>query len=274
MPRVDRLAVTVSLVMMGLALSVIIALPAQQLSMRVLGSSLSVNFSGVSQFGVVVIAVACVGVDALMRTHPLVHARSLAYTATFWVLPCVVTLASMLVLGDLSWWGYQVVLIGLTGVALGLVMVAQYRSIDAHDPRHRLARLALNGAVYVAALVVFVSLYGSRQRSIVSATGILIASGLLAIELYRSSPQASLRQVWLFATLTALLMGELTWALNYSSVDARIGGAFLLLVFYLLSGLVQQHLWQRLTRHAWIEYAVVCAVAMLALGSFSRFAGG
>ncbi|MHB0857520.1 MAG: DUF5656 family protein [Anaerolineae bacterium] len=273
MPRADRLAITVSLVMVGLALSLVVALPERQVSMRVLGSALSVRFSGVSQLGVVIIAVVCAGVDSIMRAHSLVQARSLAYTVMFWVLPCVVTLASMLLLGDLAWWGYQVALICLTGLMLGLVILAQYRSIDPQGAQHRLARLSLNGAVYLAALIVFVALYGSRMRSIVSATGMLIASALLAVELYRSA-HASLWRVWLFAALTGLLMGELTWSMNYASVDARIGGAFLLLVFYLLTGLVQQHLWQRLTRQVWIEYAIIGAVGLLALGSFSQFVGG
>ena len=52
-------------------------------------------------------------------------------------------------------------------------------------------------------------------------------------------------------------MGQITWALNYWTVSPVAGGAFLLLVFYFVTGVSREHLWGRLTRRTVFEYATV-----------------
>jgi hypothetical protein len=260
----------VSLVMVGLALSMSVSLPSRQFTLFVLGSELTVLLSSQSQLATVMATLVCAGVDAIIRTHPKVYRRPLGYTVTFWVLPSLLTVASLILLPDLEWWGYRIGLIALTAVLLTLVVVSQYRSVDPEDRHHRLARLTLNGIVYVAALVLFVALYEGRVRSAISATGMLVASGMFALELLRVSPEDTGR-TWLYAFLVGMLMGELTWALNYNSIDARIGGATLLLVFYSLTGLTQQHLWRRLNRHVVAEFGLVFVVGLAALGGFARW---
>jgi hypothetical protein len=264
MPRTDRLGITVSLVMVGLALSMLVSLPAREFAFVVLGSELTVRFSGSAQLALIMTALVCAGVDGIIRTHPLVYRRSLAYSFTFWVLPSLLTLAGLILLRDVPWAGYRVVLVGLTGAILAVVIVSQYRSIDPSDGRHRTARLTLNAVVYLSALILFVALYESRWRSLISATGVLMASSALALELLRVGESSTMR-TWLYASLTGILLGELTWALNYYGMDARIGGTFLLLVFYTLTGLMQQYLWGRLNRHVVAEFGVVGIIGLLIL---------
>ena len=127
----------------------------------------------------------------------------------------------------------------------------------------------LNVGVYIAGLILFVALYGSRLRSVISSTGILLASSMLTLELLRDT-QSDTRRIWLYAAMTGLLMGELTWALNYCSIDARVGGTFLLLVFYVLTGLSQQYLWDRLTRRVAIEYGIIWTVGLGMLVGLTR----
>ena len=270
MPSTDRLGITVSLVMLGLALSMLIPLPSREYPLVVLGSEVNLHFSGPAQLAVILTALVWAGVDAIMRTHPLVHHRSLAYTVTFWVLPSLLILASVILLQELRWWGYQIVLIGLTGLTLSVLIVSQYRSIDPSESYHREARLILNAIVYVASLVLFVAVYSSRVRSLVSATGVLMASSMFALELLRDT-RNPIGLTWLYAILAGVLMGELTWALNYCSVDGRIGGTFLLLAFYTLTGLMQQYLWRPLTRRVVIEFGSVCALGVALLAGFTKW---
>jgi hypothetical protein len=269
MPRADHLGITISLVMISLVLSALVPLPSRDFHLVVLGSELTLRFSSAVQLALVMTTLVCAGVDVIMRGHPLVAQRALVYTVTFWVLPSLLAVTGLVLLQNLSWWGYRIALIWLVGILLALVMVSQYRSINPQDTAHRSARLALNVIVYVAALALYNSLYEVRYRSIVSATGALVASSLLALEMLRSD-EASIARTWFYAALTGLLMGELTWALNYCRVDARLGGALQLLAFYVLTGVMQQHLWQRLSRHAVIEYALVSAAGFLALMGLLR----
>ncbi len=270
MPRTDRLGIMISLVMVGLALSMSVSLPSREFAFWLFGSELTLHLSSETQLAFVMTALVCAGVDAIIRTHPQVYRRSLGYTITFWVLPGLLTVAGLVLLPKLTWWGYRVALIVLTGLLLALVAVAQYRSIDPADRLHRSARLALNVTVYVAALVLFIALYGSRARSAISATGVLAASGLFSLELLRITQDDS-RRTWLYALLIGGLMGEFTWALNYSSLDIRLGGALLLLVFYTLTGLIQQHLWGRLSRRVVAEFGLVFVVGLALLGGFASW---
>lgn len=270
MPRVDRLGITVSLVTLGLLLSILVALPSRILSFWVLGSQLSVNLTGPVQLGIIMVGLVAAGVDALVRTHPRMHDRSLAYTATFWVLPSVLVLAIQVLLRDLTWMGLKLVLVGLAGVMLIIVMGAQYLTIESEDRRFRNARLVLNVVIYIVALFFFVTVYTSRLRSLLSATSVLLISGMLALDLFRIPPNKAWR-TWLYAGLVALTMGQLTWALNYARIDARVGGAFLLLVFYVLSGIIQQYLWRRLTGRMLLEYAFVGLIGMALLSGLARW---
>ncbi len=273
MPRSDRLGALVILVMLGLMLSGLVDLPVRELRLVFLGSDLALRFPGRAQLGIVLAALVCAGVDSIMRRHPLVQHRPLDYTITFWVLPSLLTLSGLIVLNSLAWWGYRIVFIGIVGILLTLIIVAEYRSVDPNDTAQWPARWGLNAAVYLAALIFFVSLYGSKLRSVMSATGVMTSSTLLALDLLRGA-QGSSKRIWIYAVLVGVLMGELTWALNYCSTGARTGGALLLLVFYCLTGLLQQYLWGRLSRHVVMEFGTVGVIGMALLAGFSRWVGG
>lgn len=273
MPRTDRLGITVSLVVTGLLLAILAPLPSYEVPLLVLGSDLTLRFSGTVQLAILIVGLVWTGVDAIMRTHPLIHGRSLPYRFTFLVLPTVLAMAGLAVLTNLPWWGYQIVVILGTGAALTVAIVCEYRTIDPQDPRHRPARLLLNAVVYFAALVALAAIYASRARSVLSATGVLGTTAILALELLRVEGNQTVR-TWLYAGITGILMAELTWALNYCAIDARVGGAALLLAFYAITGLAQQNLWGRLTRRVVLEFGVVGLAGLLLLAGYHTWLPG
>jgi hypothetical protein len=55
------------------------------------------------------------------------------------------------------------------------------------------------------------------------------------------------------------------WALNLWRVPALTAGLWLLLIFYLFTGLAQQYLLGRLTRRALIEFAVIAAIGLFVI---------
>ncbi|NLD71621.1 MAG: hypothetical protein GX649_02765, partial [Chloroflexi bacterium] len=256
MQRTERLGATISLVMMGLMMSSIIMLPGRQAQLTLFGSQLAFQFSGLTQLAVVMIGLACSGADAVIQAHPANRRRSLPYAAAFWALPAVLMGASLILVRDLPWWGYRLAYVLFSGALLATVVISQYRTVDPADARLRESRVALNILAYALAAFFLVYLYGTRMRSAISATGVLLVSGLLALELLRT-PREAIERTWIYAGVTGLVMGETTWVLNYCALDARAGGGLLLVVFYTVTGLAQQHLWGRLTRRVVVEYSLL-----------------
>ncbi len=87
---------------------------------------------------------------------------------------------------------------------------------------------------------------------------------MLALELFRGS-ESDFGRTWLYAAAVGLSMGEIVWALNYWNLSSFIGGAFLLIFFYALTGITQQYLWNRLNKIVFAEFAMIFfgAVALL-----------
>jgi len=268
MPHSGQLGTTISLVMLGLVLAAVAVLPGRELAFTVLGSQLTVPLSQLTQLATVMIGLACSGADKVIGAHPLNRRRSPAYSAAFWTLPAVLMVACLYLVRELAWWGFRIGFVLGSGALLAVVIMAQYHTVDRNDPRIREARLALNVLAYALAVFFFVVIYGTRLRSVLSATGVLVVSGALATELLRT-PREDVRRTWLYAGVIAMVMGEATWVLNYVAMESRAGGGLLLVLFYTLTGLVQQHLWRRLTKRVAIEY-ITLAVAgtVFVLASF------
>ena len=133
------------------------------------------------------------------------------------------------------------------------------------------ARLSLNIVTYLAGLGVFMSIYETKARSLFSSTAIGLTALLLSLELLRGA-QDDAGRTWLYALSVGAIMGELTWALNYWGIGGAMGGVFLLLAFYLLTGLCQSYFRGRLSRRVAIEFAAVAAIGLGLLGRYSPWA--
>lgn len=264
MPRSDRMGITVGFVILGLLLASLITLPIHQITLIILGSELTLSLDTAVQFGSVLTILVCISVDLVVRSHPELPDRSIGYSVTFWILPAILTFSSFLLIPSITWWLLRIVFIGVVGLLLYTIIAMQYHSIDRPGNSALRARLALQVAVYVAALLFFFIISSAGMRSIVSASAVLFASSLLSLELIRELEARSWR-IWLFAILIGLMMSEFKWAMNYIKLDARIGGALLLLLFYSLTGLTQSYLLKRLSRRVSIEFGLVTTTCMLVL---------
>lgn len=269
MPRSDRMGITIGLVMLGLLLASLIVLPVHQITLTVLGSELALRLDSAVQFGLILTVLVCVSVDLVVRSHPELPDRSFGYSVTFWILPAILTFSSFMLLSSITWWLLRIVFIGIVGLLLYIIIAMQYRSIDRQGNTALRARLVLQVAVYLAALLFFIIISSAAMRAIVSASAVLFASVLLSLELIRELEARSWR-IWLYAILIGLMMSEIKWAMNYIKLDARIGGALLLLLFYGLTGLTQSYLLKRLTRRVSIEFGLITTLCMLALVLLSR----
>lgn len=246
MSNTERLVVLVSLVLVGLAFSLVIEPPAVWLLSAIL------------------IAVVCVGTDHVIHLHWRVHIRRRRYAVTMWVLPALLVLGATLFLRLPLFSSGIAVVAGLivTGVLLALVIVAEYRTIDPDDPLYSTARFILNIVAYLTAFALYVTIYGTKARSLLTATAITIVSTLIALELLRGV-EARVARHWLYAGVCGLILGEITWGLNYWTVPGLVGGVFLLLAFYASTGLVQNYLSGSLDRRIAAEFGLVTALGLV-----------
>ena len=154
------------------------------------------------------------------------------------------------------------------GVTLGLALAGIYYTIDPFQTGYRRARLGMNALTYALALLLFLVVYRTRTRSVLSATEVLLVSSLLAMELLRSSNRPTI-MVALYAGITGLVLGQATWALNYWRLDSLTGGLVLLVLFYDVVGVSQHALHGRVRRRIVLEYALITIAAMALIWEFA-----
>lgn len=261
METYDRVSVTVGLTLLGLVLFLVIDLPARTFAFVPLGSPLTVQLSEQWLRAMLAAGLAIAGAHSVVGAHPLVQSGRRRAGFTAWIVPGLTGFLSPFLLSlapDLRYW---LAGLGLAAISIGSIVLLEYYTADPNAPDYGLARLALNLLTYGVALAAFVLIYQSRARSLVTATTTAVVSSLMALNLLQGVGQPMRRTV-LYAGLTGLVMGQSTWALNYWRIHALTGGALLLLFFYVIVGVAQQHLQGSLTRRIVIEFLAVAAIGV------------
>ncbi len=121
--------------------------------------------------------------------------------------------------------------------------------------------------VHLTAVALFTLIYNARLRSLMSATAISLATVMLSARLFWVS-KSNLTRALQYGGVTGLILGQVTWGLNYWRLSGLQGGLFLLLVFYMVIGLIQQFQQGQLddgrnTPRIILEYGGVAIVTLL-----------
>lgn len=266
MPRYDRLSILVSLILFGVVVSQVVELPTRIISFVALGVPTKVYLSSRWFIGAVLVLLTGSGTDSIVRSHPHARQTDSRSRLSYWGLPCALTSFSLFLLPLAPSTYLWVAGLALTGLCLGLTIVAQYYTVDRRDRHYQVARWGLNVAVYLAVVALCTLIYAARARSLLSATSIAVLGAVLGAELLRSqASNQEAKRVWLYALASGAILGEVTWALNHCGLTALAGGIFLLVVFYVTSGLAGQHLRGKLTRHVFVEFSLVAILGLAML---------
>lgn len=264
----DRISVTTWVLLMGFGLSLVLQLPTTVVGFRALGSPTSLELSATTLMAFVVAAAAAAGTESLIRLHPKRQANRLGLTWAFWALPAAISIITVVLLPSIPTQLFQVGVILVSGLLLMIAFFSLYATVESGQPGFRRARLWLDILAYGAALLLFLFVYQSRTRSLLSGTMISLTAALLAVELLRSATNET-RQVLMYSAVVGLLLGELTWALNYwPLLPGLTGGLLLLLAFYLAVGIALQGLQRRLTRRVLVEFVLFGVVALVLIVIF------
>jgi hypothetical protein len=128
----------------------------------------------------------------------------------------------------------------------------------------RSGRFGANLILYLVVFLLFALIYHTKERSLFTATSIGVVSLLAALELLRSG-QGRQARGWQAAVLAAMIVSETTWALNYWPTSGLVGGALLLLTFYVFVGLLLAIREGALDRRLLVEYGGVGALGLAAI---------
>jgi len=206
------------------------------------------------------------GAEAHTRLHPRFPSSDSRSVGGFWIGPALTALAAALAAGRLD--GDLVRAAAVVGAALvGVLVVAQDREIDGRR-QQRWTPLAFGLTLYLAAFVLFAVIYGWSDLLLLSILACGLCGALLSAALFRPT-RAPRARVWLFAALVGVCIAELTAALGTWTSAGLVGGAFLLLYFYVATGLINALLDGSLDRRLVVEYGLVAAVGLLLIISTS-----
>ncbi|MFZ1755049.1 MAG: hypothetical protein WBO46_04860 [Caldilineaceae bacterium] len=150
----------------------------------------------------------------------------------------------------------------LQGMLVAVTLFALFSTVDPGTPGFRRGRLVLNVLAYTSAFALFLLVYQTHTRSLLSGSLVATVATLLAVELLRSTTESNER-VLSHAVVVGLVLGESTWALNYWPLPGLTGGLLLLLIFYLIVGLAQHILQNHLTRRVLVEFAFFALFALI-----------
>ena len=249
------------------ALSLFTTLPSFEFSFVAFGSPATVPLTGTFAIAFVLSLLAASGAESVVSAHPsfaTAAQRTGGRTWPFWALPMAMTIIITLSLPRLPTPLLQVLALLLSSAIFILTFFSLYLTVETGQPGFRRARLALNLLTYAAAVFLFLFVYQTRTRSLVSATLVAITAMLLAIELLRGSAPST-GTVISYGAIVGLVLGQVTWALNYWPLPALTGGLLLLLIFYVLVSVAQSGLQQRLTGRVVVEFLVVAVLALVLL---------
>ena len=208
----------------------------------------------------------------LWRQLPYRDCRPL-YRWTYSILPFMVVGGGSLflrIMGDGQWvtWGMPVIATLFT-----LAIYAEYHIVDPLRHPFPRARLILNLATYLVAFAFYTVIYDLRIEGIEALLSILVVSFLLGLELFRIGEKAFPRDI-LHALVTGIIVSQVAWGLALWPIGGLVGGVFLLLVFYPITGIVQSYFLNGPSRGAVLEYCSVTLVGFVLLFGVRVWWGG
>jgi len=253
-PNRELQAVAAALVTLMVTVAPMASVPTWEVARRFLGSELTLRV-GADLMGAV-LAAGFVGAASLAA--PLSAEargfRALLDLIAHWSLPMLWAMAMWMVAANLGAALIRAGFAAVAGVGLGLLMrLTEPRSCS---ERRYEAALFVDLASYAAVLALLTLLQAAHLRSALSATSTVLIATLSALGLLCRAGTRTWETLAAAVTV-GMLLGQLTWALNYCPVAPATAGGLLLIGFYALVGILRHALRDRLRPHQVVEFALV-----------------
>ncbi len=216
--------------------------------------------------GLIAAVAAMVGMGTYLigRSHPSFLALGRAYTWTLWV-PAVAWFVAGAALLRVGTFGSGLGPAVAATALLAILLVAQHRELQLTAGNRRGAEFLVSLGVFVSAFALFGVLYQARDLApLVAVLATLVAAVLAVVPLRRAVADDG--RTALYCGIVGLVVGQTAWALTYWTTPAIVGGAFLLLLFYVLVGIGEAILDRSFGRRILVEYGLVglCGLVLIA----------
>lgn len=266
--HVERIGIMVSGVVALFLLSPLLRVPEITLPLQAFGSPLHLTLSRELLVGVMAGALAWVGTRNVLVAHPAYEPGSRIYSHR--ILPALMAIAATVLWQkqDTTSIETKLMIAAGIGVVLSLIVSGQYVAVVGDSPWIVRLRTALNVISLSVALYLWIIIYGTRARSLVTAS----ASALLGLALtldvlqYETVEEARL---WQAGAVIGLVVGEAAWALNFWRLSPVRAGFILLIASYVLIGLTRRLFQDTLNRLTLLEHAVMALLLLFVMHQFS-----
>ena len=211
----------------------------------------------------IVTALIALGTDGILRTHPrAVLEEDIAWTAPLLFLPTLMSLGAGLFLEDAltGYWALPGIVIA--SVMMGAMLYAEYISVDPYGRAYAGARFVLNLGTFFTAFAFYAVVYSFDVALVPAALTVGLISLLLSVEVLRESEADPVRAL-VFSAAIGIIVAQARWALYFLPLESYLAGVFLLLVFYLASGLVQHHLNDDLRGPVIAEFGMITVLGII-----------
>lgn len=260
----ERVSIVVSAVVALLLVSPLLRVPEVVLPLEALGSPLRLGVSRELTVVVVAATLMWVGTHAVYSLHPEYGPGSRIYSHR--ILPTMMTVAAGIFWQRQASAAIESRLLVAAGMALVLtfVLVGQYRALSGDTPALARLRTGLGVASLSTGLYLLIITYGTRSRSLVTATAVAAIGFCVALDVLQYESVSEWRIVRA-AAVAGLVAGECSWALNYWRLDPLRAGFALLIVLYVYVGLMRRQLQGSLGLSALVEHGVMVGILLVVM---------
>ena len=207
-------------------------------------------------------ALVALGADGIIRSYPSGVFRDVADTAPYLLLPVLLALGAGLFFEDTAtgYWVWPAA--AASAILMATVLYGQYVSVNPLAPAYPLARFMLTVITYLTAFAFYAVVYSFGIGLLPAAAVVGLVSVLLANDILREAETNPWRTL-VYAAAIGLVVAEARWSLHFLPLEGFLAGVFLLLAFYVSTGLVHHTLIGNLTRPIVAEFGGVTLVGLL-----------
>jgi hypothetical protein len=210
----------------------------------------------------VMIPIAALGLDGVLRAHPNGRLRSPAAAVSQLLGPVAFVVGAALFFRYVAS-GYWSVLAAFgTGLAFGGICYAEYFSLDADESRSGAARLLLVSADYAGLFALLSAFYAFDLALPAAAALAALAGAIFAYDIFRDA-ELSPSDTVVYSLAGGFLLAQLRWAAGFLAIDGLLAALLLLMVYYVATGLTFSSLTRRLDRRVTAEYLLVGGAGLL-----------
>lgn len=189
--------------------------------------------------------------------------------STGWIVPLVSTITSVMLLAIYHSQAAIACIVLGAFVAISAGAIAGRHLFDADTWNRGRARSVYTILIHVIAFFSLSMIYINKVRSIFSATAVLLVSILLLVQLTEGEDALFARRL-VYGLVGGVMLGQITWVLNYWKATGWTGGAALLVFFYLSGGLILSQVREGVKARDLLEFGGVSALAF-AIVMYSLF---